>query len=161
MSDVIDLVPRPRRLVYDAGSLALHAGGSLPAAAGPEVRVDAGAPGIAPQGYRLTVTPERVAIESRDAPGAFYARATLSQLVRLHAEAGRIPAMTIEDAPDFAERGVMIDVSRDKVPTMETLYRLIDELASFKINRLQLYFEHTFAYREHPLVWAGDRKSVV
>lgn len=155
MSDVIDLVPRPRRLVYDAGSLALHAGGSLPAAAGPEVRVDAGAPGIAPQGYRLTVTPERVAIESRDAPGAFYARATLSQLVRLHAEAGRIPAMTIEDAPDFAERGVMIDVSRDKVPTMETLYRLIDELASFKINRLQLYFEHTFAYREHPLVWAG------
>ena len=154
MSDVIDLVPRPRRLVRTAGSLALDAGGSLPAAAGPEVRVDAGAAGLRPEGYRLTVTPGRVVIEARDAAGAFYARATLGQLVRLHAAAGEIPALTIDDAPDFAERGVMIDVSRDKVPTMETLYRLIDELASFKINRLQLYFEHTFSYRAHPLVWA-------
>ena len=154
MSDVIDLVPRPRRLVHAAGSLALDAGGALPANAGPEVRVDAGASGIHPEGYRLTVSPERVVIEARDEAGAFYARATLAQLVRLHAGAGKIPALTIEDAPDFAERGVMIDVSRDKVPTMETLYRLIDELASFKINRLQFYFEHTFAYRSHPIVWA-------
>jgi len=155
MSDVIDLVPRPRRLVRAAGSLALDAVGSLPAAAGPEVRVDAGAAGIRPEGYRLTVTPERIVIEARDGAGAFYAHATLAQLVRLHAPEGKIPALTIEDAPDFAERGVMIDVSRDKVPTMETLYRLIDELASFKINRLQLYFEHAFAYRAHPLVWVG------
>jgi hypothetical protein len=78
----------------------------------------------------------------------------LSQLVRVHAPAGRIPALTIEDSPDFAERGVMLDVSRDKVPTMATLFRLIDELASFKVNRLQLYIEHTFAYRAHPRVWA-------
>jgi hypothetical protein len=154
MSDVIDLVPRPRRLVNGAGSLALDAGGSIPAAAGPDVRVEAAAAGIEPQGYRLTVTTERVVIEARDEAGAFYALATLRQLVRLHADTGRIPALTIEDAPDFSERGVMIDVSRDKVPTMETLHRLIDELASLKINRLQLYFEHTFAYRAHPLVWA-------
>jgi hypothetical protein len=154
MNDVIDLLPRPRRLHYAAGSLTLEADGTLPPAAGPDVRVDAGAPGIAAAGYRLVVTPGRVVIEARDPAGVFYARATLSQLVRLHALAGRIPALTIEDAPDFAERGVMLDVSRDKVPTMETLYRLVDELASWKINRLQLYVEHTFAYRAHPLVWA-------
>jgi hypothetical protein len=100
------------------------------------------------------VTPERVVIEAVDDAGVFYARATLSQLVRLHAAEGLIPALTIEDSPDFAERGVMLDVSRDKVPTMATLFRLIDELASFKINRLQLYIEHTFAYRAHPSVWA-------
>lgn len=47
----------------------------------------------------------------------------------------------------------MLDVSRDKVPTMATLRRLIDELSSLKINRLQLYFEHTFAYPEHRVVW--------
>ena len=116
--------------------------------------MDAAAAGIRQEGYRLTVTSGRVVIESRDDAGVFYARATLAQLVRLHAAEGRIPALTIEDSPDFAERGVMIDVSRDKVPTMETLYRLIDELASFKINRMQLYVEHTFAYRAHPLVWA-------
>ena len=132
----------------------LAADGSLPPASGPDARVDAAAPGIRAEGYRLVVTPECVVIEARDPAGLFYGRATLTQLVRLHQAGGQIPALTIEDAPDFAERGVMLDVSRDKVPTMETLYRLVDELASFKINRLQLYIEHTFAYRAHPLVWA-------
>ena len=114
----------------------------------PEVRL--GAAGLAPQGYRLTATPEKVVIEAADAAGVFYARATLDQLAR----GGAFPAVTIEDAPDFPERGVMLDVSRDKVPTMATLTRLVDELASWKINRLQLYMEHTFAYRGHPDVWA-------
>ena len=132
----------------------LEKDGSLPPASGPHARVDPAAPGIGAEGYRLVVTPERVVIEARDPAGLFYGRATLTQLVRLQQSAGRIPALAIEDAPDFAERGVMLDVSRDKVPTMETLYRLVDELASFKINRLQLYLEHTFAYRAHPLVWA-------
>jgi len=151
---VIDLLPRPQRLSHAAGSLPLGAGGALPASAGPDVRLDSHSPGIRSEGYRLVVTPERVTIEARDEAGVFYAGATLSQLVRLHAHSGRIPSLTIEDFPDFAERGVMLDVSRDKVPTMATLLRLIDELASFKINRLQLYVEHTFAYRAHPRVWA-------
>ena len=110
MNEVIDLLPRPRRLHHAAGSLALDADGSLPKTAGPDVRVDAGAPGIRAEGYRLVVMPGRVVIEARDEAGVFYARATLSQLVRLHAAAGAIPALTIEDAPDFAERGVMLDV---------------------------------------------------
>jgi hexosaminidase len=153
MDDAIDLLPRPRRLKREAGGLALAADGSLPEGAGPDVRLAADVPGIGPEGYRLRVAPGGVVIEARDAAGAFYAKATLAQLVRLHASSGRIPALTIDDAPDFAERGVMLDVSRDKIPTMATLRRLIDELASLKINRLQLYFEHAFAYREHPIVW--------
>jgi hypothetical protein len=48
----------------------------------------------------------------------------------------------------------MLDISRDKVPTLETLYGLVDRLAGWKINQLQLYTEHTFAYRQHPEVWA-------
>src|SRR6185369_4793545 len=47
----------------------------------------------------------------------------------------------------------MLDISRDKVPTMKTLYELVDLLASWKINQLQLYTEHTFAYRNHEDVW--------
>ena len=51
-------------------------------------------------------------------------------------------------------RGAMLDISRDKVPTMATLRGLIELLASWKINQIQLYTEHTFAYRAHPEVWA-------
>ncbi len=57
------------------------------------------------------------------------------------------------DWPDFSARGVMLDVSRNKVPKMETLLDLVDRLASWKVNQVQLYTEHTFAYRNHREVW--------
>ena len=34
------------------------------------------------------------------------------------------------------------------------MYALIDRLASWKVNQVQLYSEHTFAYRNHPEVHA-------
>ena len=46
----------------------------------------------------------------------------------------------------------MLDISRDKVPTTASLHAVIDRLASLKINQVQLYSEHTFAYRGHPEV---------
>jgi hypothetical protein len=65
-----------------------------------------------------------------------------------------LPRLAVEDWPDLKIRGVMLDVSRDKVPTLATLKDLIDRLASWKINHVQLYMEHTFAYRDHAGVWA-------
>ena len=47
-----------------------------------------------------------------------------------------------------------LDISRMKVPTMETLRRMVDVLASLGYNQFQLYTEHTFAYRGHETVWA-------
>ena len=46
----------------------------------------------------------------------------------------------------FAVRSYMLDISRDKVPTMGTLKQLVDILARFDYNQFQLYTEHTFAY---------------
>ncbi len=53
----------------------------------------------------------------------------------------------------FAVRSYMLDISRDKVPTMGTLKLLVDLLAKFDYNQLQLYTEHTFAYSKHRTVW--------
>jgi hypothetical protein len=104
------------------------------------------------ESYRLHVTPEQIEIIAHDPAGAFYAACTLVQLAQQY---GRVwPCLEIIDWPDFPARGVMLDVSRDKVYRMETLYALIDRLAGWKINQLQLYMEHTFAYAQHPLVWA-------
>ena len=49
--------------------------------------------------------------------------------------------------------GYMLDISRDKVPTMASLYRMADVLAELGYNQFQLYTEHTFAYRGHETVW--------
>ncbi len=47
----------------------------------------------------------------------------------------------------------MLDISRDRVPTMRTLRLIVDLLARYRYNQLQLYTEHTFAYAKHPSVW--------
>ena len=49
--------------------------------------------------------------------------------------------------------GYQLDISRCKVPTMPTLYRMVDILASLGYNQFQLYTEHTFAYPQHETVW--------
>ena len=53
----------------------------------------------------------------------------------------------------FAVRSYMLDISRDKVPTMGTLRLIVDLLAKFGYNPSQLYTEHTFAYSRHKGVW--------
>jgi hexosaminidase len=113
---------------------------------------------IPPQGYHLDITAEGVRLVAADDAGARHARATLAQLRHLSSPADgggqvRLPACHIEDWPDLPVRGVMLDVARDRVPTLETLYALVDRLASWKLNQLQLYTEHTFAYDGHEEVW--------
>ena len=53
----------------------------------------------------------------------------------------------------FARRGLMLDISRNRVPRIETLHSLIDALQVLNYNELQLYTEHTFAFAEHKTVW--------
>lgn len=105
-----------------------------------------------PQGYELTIDGDGVRVLAGTAAGLFYGVCTLAQVIE---QAGRtLPALEVADWPDFAARGVMLDISRDKVPSMATLEGLVDMLAGWKVNQLQLYTEHTFAYRGHPDVWA-------
>src|SRR5574344_1963134 len=53
----------------------------------------------------------------------------------------------------FEARGYMLDISRDKVPTMATLRLIVELLERFRYNQFQLYTEHTFAYSAHRSVW--------
>lgn len=48
-----------------------------------------------------------------------------------------------------------LDCSRGKVPTVDTLKALIERLASWKINELQLYFENVFKFASHPKIGRG------
>ena len=100
--------------------------------------------GASPEAYLITVT-------AAEARGLFMGRATLRQL--LIQGGGAVPCGKITDAPAFAHRGYMLDVSRNKVPTMETLLAFIELLSQFKYNHFQLYIEHTFAYKNHRIVW--------
>jgi hypothetical protein len=78
---------------------------------------------------------------------------TLRQLVRLRGR--HIPALTIRDWPSLSARGLMLDISRCKVPTLGTLKHLVDELSHYKVNVLQLYTEHTFVFPRHRRIGQG------
>ncbi len=105
-------------------------------------------------GYELTITPKNLRIVANSPAGAFYAAQTLRQICQQTAP-GKLMCLTITDWPDFPNRGIMLDISRNKVPTMETLYKLVDMFAGMKLNQLQLYTEHTFAYEGHEVFWEG------
>ncbi len=105
------------------------------------------------QGYVLTIGTSGIEIRVGAAAGVRHALATLTQIRRQHPE--RLPTLTITDAPLFAVRGAMLDVSRDRIPTMAEFARMIPQLAEWKFNHLQLYVEHTVAYAGHEAAWQG------
>ena len=152
-------VPRPADLLFTAqqakkaladyagATWEIGAGNQLPAAL--SLRLDESIQH--PQGYQLTINDKGIRIVGKDTAGIFYGVMTLNQLLRIHD--GILPLLSITDWPDFSARGVMLDISRDKVPTLDTLFGLIELLASWKVNQFQLYTEHTFAYHNHREVW--------
>ncbi|MGN6368091.1 MAG: beta-N-acetylhexosaminidase [Phycisphaerae bacterium] len=121
------------------------------------------------QAYTLQISPNGIEITACTAPGTFYAFQTLIQIIRQHAQpspaagggnrkskiqnrksAIKLPVLSIEDAPDFPRRGFYHDCSRGKVPTIDTLLQLIDDLGHLKYNEFQLYIENVFEFRKHP-----------
>lgn len=122
-------------------------------------------PGGDDESYRLAVGAAGLRIVASTWRGLGHGLATLGQWLRIHramtrrdganasASLDEVPGLDVEDSPDLAVRGVQLDVSRNKVPRLDTLMALVERLADVKINQLQLYFEHTFAYLGHERVW--------
>ncbi|OME77395.1 hypothetical protein BK120_26090 [Paenibacillus sp. FSL A5-0031] len=100
------------------------------------------------QGYYLSVQETGVAIQYADLAGLSYALTTLKQIYNQCGAA--IPYVKIEDVPDLKVRGLMLDIGRDKIPSMHSLYKLIDLMADLKMNHLQLYMEgYCFEYKRY------------
>ncbi|MFE1185067.1 beta-N-acetylhexosaminidase [[Kitasatospora] papulosa] len=105
-----------------------------------ELRID---PALEPEGYRLTVVPDRgVRITGGSEAGVFWGAQTLRQLLGPEAfrrapvgqgAARGIPATEIEDGPRFGWRGLMLDVARHFTPK-DGVLRMLDLLAAHKLN---------------------------
>lgn len=91
---------------------------------------------IAPEGYRLTITETRAVLEFSTDAGAFYGKQTLRQLRQPD---GTVPLVKIDDAPEFAWRGFMIDSSRH-IQTLDEIKAFIEAAASFKCNVFHWHF---------------------
>lgn len=117
--------------------------GKLPVAAD-GVKLSITVTGTAGEGYTLTVEETAVSITAQSDAGAFYAIQTLRQLFTHEA----VPCVHIEDAPDFSHRGFYHDITRGRISKVETLLQLVEDMAYYKLNSLQLYVEHVFPFKE-------------
>ncbi|MFJ4789001.1 beta-N-acetylhexosaminidase [Streptomyces sp. NPDC088794] len=98
---------------------------------------------LAPEAYRLEVVATLgVTITGGSAAGVFWGAQTLRQLLgpaafrRAPIDPGTtygVPHQTIEDAPRFGWRGLMLDVARHFMPK-EGVLRYLDLLAAHKLN---------------------------
>ena len=88
---------------------------------------------------------EQITINAEGVKGAFYAIQTLRQIIKN----GYCDASKIVDKPDFENRGFYYDITRGRIPTLESLKKLVDTLAYHKANMLQLYVEHVFPFKEY------------
>lgn len=174
----LGLIPEPQHWAPDQGLLAASHGFALaPDAPFAEVTTQvealAGRTGLLPflrqngiplsitldtsrpdEGYRLTISPQKVEIAAASANGARYGAISLLLLARLHPNG--IPCGTITDAPRFAWRGQHLDCARHFFRP-ETIARLLDLMALFKLNRLHWHFNDDEAFRLevtcHPDIW--------
>ena len=138
----LDLYPVPRELEI--------VGEGAPLAAAVERRRLAALPA---EGHAIEIDASSVRIGYSDERGLRYAEDTLEQIRRQSSD--RWPGLRLRDAPEFPVRVFMLDVSRDRVPTRATLERLVEVMALGRMNHLELYTEHAFAYRDHERVWRG------
>ncbi|MGN1344157.1 MAG: family 20 glycosylhydrolase [Traorella sp.] len=110
---------------------------------------------LSDQGYSLVIDKNGISITYKDEPGAYYASTTLNQI--LYQCGAKLPYLTIEnDYPDFQYRGFDMDISRNRIPNMDTLKRVVELMSNLKFNQMFLYFEgFSYAYESYPQVWAG------
>jgi hexosaminidase len=85
------------------------------------------------ESYSLTVTPEAVHLSAATDVGAMHGLETLLQLVQNDEHGYYLPAVTIQDAPRFRWRGLMIDCSRHFEP-ISVIERTLDGMAAVKLN---------------------------
>lgn len=111
------------------------------------------------EAFRIDILPESITITARGDAGVLYAQGLLRQLLvdlrSLYGDnpIGTLPCGVIEDRPALGDRGYMLDVSRNRVPSRATLIELLDFLTILRYNHLELYFEDVFAYPGHRDIW--------
>jgi hexosaminidase len=108
--------------------------------------IDPGA-GLGPEAYRLEVRSRRITIHASTPEGLFHGGTTLLQLIDPGKRSrAAIAAITVDDAPRFPWRGIMLDSARH-FQSPEFIRRFIDAMALHKLNVLHWHLTDDQAWR--------------
>lgn len=96
--------------------------------------------------YTLTTAAGGARLEADGPAGVIHGLATLLQLVRATPEGAVVERVHIDDAPRFAWRGLLLDVSRH-FDTVETVERQLDAMELVKLNVLHWHLSDGSGFR--------------
>ena len=106
--------------------------------------------------YQLTVAPAGIVIKGGTPGAVLYGVVTLNQLLTgdiCTTRAKQIAAVSIDDAPRFSYRALMLDPARHFLPVEDVKF-FIDQMLKFKYNVLQLHLTDDQGWRvaiqKHP-----------
>lgn len=127
------------------------------------------------EGYQLIVGKNKITLKASEYSGFLYAWESLRQLLPNTIESSSntdanwyVPTLTINDAPRFVWRGLMLDVSRHFFPK-EYVIKTLDRLALLKMNTLHLHLVDDQGWRieikKYPKLtevgaWRVDREDL-
>ena len=100
----------------------------------------------ADESYQIRVSNKQMRLEANTSIGAIRGMETILQLLTLDESGYYFPTLTIQDAPRFAWRGLMIDVARHFIPA-EVIKRNIEAMAAVKMNVLHLHLSDDQGFR--------------
>jgi len=98
------------------------------------------------ESYQLVVGTKQIRLEASTTIGALRGLQTLLQLLDRDNTGFYFPEISIQDAPRFAWRGLMIDVARHFIPA-EVIKRNIEAMAAVKMNVLHLHLSDDEGFR--------------
>lgn len=110
---------------------------------------------IGEQGYSLLIKNDLILIAGNKKAGVFYGIQSLKQLIRGTRD-HFLPGVRIVDWPSLKYRGILDDISRGPLPTMDYMKQQVRRLAELKMNTLQYYTEHVVKTKKHPAFAPAD-----
>ncbi len=98
------------------------------------------------ESYTLEITPSGAKLHAANSLGTLRGLQTFLQLVSITADGFAAPAVSIQDQPRFAWRGLMIDVSRHFIP-LTVLKRNLDGMEAVKLNVFHWHLSDNQGFR--------------
>lgn len=112
------------------------------------------------EGYTLTISDKQISMVGKDEAGLLYAFMSLEQLMEDAQEQDvNLPLCTIKDFPLLSYRAIHLDVKHHLEKT-DYYYKLMDKLASYKVNAIIAELEDKIQYERQPGIGSEDALSI-
>ena len=102
------------------------------------------------ESYHLQITADAVHLQAANPLGVLHGLQTFLQLVRITPQGFAVAAMTIDDQPRFAWRGLMLDAGRHFMP-LNVVFRTLDGMEAVKLNVFHWHLSENQGFRAESL----------